>query len=71
MLHEETEECIRLQQVYMYMNNQLHKEVTTEQEGQSDVIRQAINQVGTQMDPVQQELEGPWVKVINKLVVEE
>jgi len=52
MLHEETEECIRLQQVYMYMNNQLHKEVTTEQEGQSDVIRQAINQVGTQMDPV-------------------
>ena len=55
----------------MYMNNQLYSEVTKEQEGQSDVIRQAINTVGTQMDPVQSELEGPWVKVINKLIVEE
>ena len=35
MLHEETESCIRLQQVYMYLNNQLHKEVSAEQEAES------------------------------------
>jgi hypothetical protein len=37
----------------MYMNNQLFSEVTKEQEGQNDVIREAITLVGTQMDPVQ------------------
>ena len=52
MLHQQTEDVVRIQQVFMFMTNQVYKEVSTEQDREGEVMREAFQTLGKQMKNV-------------------